>query len=150
MKIPFPESSHEAFAARPLGVEIEVPQYSPHSGLPFVWHHLDDEDSIIDVRPNHDAVEISANRAGLISLARYLLSLASEGTPPCYHGHFHQEMGLEKGSMHLILQRINSAEDLIPQPVDAQRLARIREGAERWRLGIADDESDKGGEGAAG
>jgi len=66
--------------------------------MEFIWN----DDFSISVRMEDDAVVISANKAGLLSLARHLETLANEG------GHFHldQYNSLEEGSLELIVDNI--------------------------------------------
>ena len=52
---------------------------------------------------NNGAITISANREGLLSLARLLQSLASE--PPGAHIHLDQYNSLEDGSVELVIDR---------------------------------------------
>lgn len=63
-------------------VKIEVPDYSPR-GLRFVW----EEGYAISTRMDGDTFVLSANEAGLISLARHLLLLAQISCP--IGSHFH-------------------------------------------------------------
>ena len=59
----------------------------------------------ISVREECDAVVISANKAGLISLAASLMTLAQEkGTS---HFHLDQYNSLEDGSLELIVDKID-------------------------------------------
>lgn len=54
---------------------------------------------------DHGAVLVSANRAGLVSLANNLLALAAEPLP----GHFHldEHNSLEDGSAELIVELVD-------------------------------------------
>lgn len=57
----------------------------------------------IRVRSEMDAVVISANREGLVSLARHLQTLADE--PGQSHFHLDEYNSLEKGSCELIIEK---------------------------------------------
>ena len=67
--------------------------------MEFYWN----DDFSITVRMDDDAVVISANKAGLQSLARHLAALAAEEGS----GHFHldQYKSLEEGSLELIVEK---------------------------------------------
>ena len=58
----------------------------------------------IEVRVDHGAVIISANREGLLSLAEQLTALA--GGAPGSHIHYDEYSSLEDGSAEMILERI--------------------------------------------
>ena len=57
---------------------------------------------IIHVNVENDTVVISANREGLLSLARQLTALAEEGTGS--HPHYDEYNSLEDGSVEMIIQ----------------------------------------------
>lgn len=57
----------------------------------------------INVRYESDAVVVSANREGLVSLARHLQALANE--PLQSHFHLDQYNSLEDGSCNLIFEK---------------------------------------------
>ena len=67
--------------------------------MEFHWN----DDFSITVRMDDDAVVISANKDGLLSLARHLATLAEEES----QGHFHldQYNSLEEGSLELIVEK---------------------------------------------
>ena len=58
----------------------------------------------ISVRIENDAVVISANKEGLLSLANHLKSLAEE--PPGKHIHLGAYNSLEDGSSEMILEKV--------------------------------------------
>jgi hypothetical protein len=67
------------------------------------WEH----DFTIQARlEGTQTIVIQANTAGLISLARQLLTLAQDGVPPGYHIHYDQSNALEDGSCEVILEKI--------------------------------------------
>jgi hypothetical protein len=55
---------------------------------------------------DRQTIIISANRQGLLSLARYLLFLAQPGRYIGDHNHFDDYNSLEKGSVELIIEKI--------------------------------------------
>ena len=59
---------------------------------------------IIKATVNHDKIMISANREGLLSLARQLVGLA-DGVPGD-HIHYDEYNSLEKGSSEMIIEII--------------------------------------------
>ena len=59
----------------------------------------------ISVRVNRDAVVISTNREGLLSLAGQMAALANEETGS--HIHFDENNALETGSTELIIDRVD-------------------------------------------
>lgn len=61
-----------------------------------------EEGFTISTRADHGAVTLSANRAGLVSLARIMLDLA-EGVPGD-HVHLDELNSLEDGSIELIVE----------------------------------------------
>lgn len=59
----------------------------------------------IEVKYENETVVISANKAGLFSLANHLLNLAQEEIPVGYHLHLDESNSLEEGSVDLIIQK---------------------------------------------
>jgi hypothetical protein len=55
----------------------------------------------IEVKIKGDIIAISANKAGLVSLARQLLTLAQDNVPSGSHFHFDDYNSLEDGSTEL-------------------------------------------------
>ena len=58
----------------------------------------------IRVRADRDSVVVSANREGLLSLAKQLTALAQSA--PGSHIHYDEYNSLEEGSAELIVERI--------------------------------------------
>ena len=83
-------------------ITLEIPQYNSENGFKFEWEK---EFEIITKIENEEII-ISANRAGLVSLAKQLLSLAQENIPSGYHIHFDEYNSLEKGSFELVIEKI--------------------------------------------
>jgi hypothetical protein len=84
-----------------MKIEIDVPDYSPESGLHMEW------DDYYEIRTElqDGATRIVANRAGLISLARLCLTLADPAVPSGNHWHLDAPNSLEEGSTELILEK---------------------------------------------
>ena len=80
-----------------MNITIDVPVYDPANGFQYKW-----EDNFrISTSVNEGAIQISANKEGLISLARHLLCLAQIENG--YHLHLDADNSLEEGSVELIL-----------------------------------------------
>jgi hypothetical protein len=84
-----------------MKVELEVPDYRPEEGIVTEW----DPDYEIEVRRDASGVAIRANAAGLRTLARHLITLASSSIPAGSHLHYDDSNGLAKDSVELILER---------------------------------------------
>ena len=82
-----------------LKIEIDVPDYS--NGLRMEW----EDDWVISSKIDDETVIITANRPGLVSLARLLLTLADEQVPSGNHWHLDTYCGLEEGSCELIIEK---------------------------------------------
>ncbi|WP_322778619.1 hypothetical protein [Frankia sp. Cas4] len=78
---------------------IEVPGYHPDDGLRFVW----DEGFEIAVTASSTDVAIKANRAGFVSLARHLLTLAQDGVHEGAHIHLTANQEIDS-DLDLILE----------------------------------------------
>ena len=68
--------------------------------MEFTW----EDGFAIRVRCERDAVIVSANREGLVSLARHLRTLADE--PNQSHFHLDEHNSLEDGSCELIIEKV--------------------------------------------
>lgn len=79
---------------------MNLTPYDPQRGLRFDW-----DDGFEIALQVHDAeVHLTANRAGLLSLARHLMTLAQTDVPSGHHLHLtaHQELD---STLDLILER---------------------------------------------
>ncbi|WP_432871822.1 Imm32 family immunity protein [Microbispora rosea] len=83
-------------------IRLDVPQYEPSRGVRLVW---DDEAQIVVSLDGDETVTISANVAGLRTLARHLLTLAQDGVSAGSHIHLDGYSGLEEESVSLIVER---------------------------------------------
>ena len=84
-----------------MKVAISVPDYSPKDGLRMVW----EEGSVISAEIDGGTVLITANREGLVSLARLLLTLADERVPDGNHWHLDGSNAFEDGSCEVIIKK---------------------------------------------
>lgn len=83
-----------------MEVKITVPKYSPVNGLRLEW-----EDNF-EISSNVENNTITANQAGLTSLARHLLTLAQVEVPTGSHIHLDDINSLETDSAELIFEKI--------------------------------------------
>ena len=85
-----------------MNITITVPDYEKHGHLRFEW-----EDGFEILLEKHGGeVVIKANPAGLISLARHMLTLAQEAVPSGSHLHLTEGGELEEGSGDLIIDKL--------------------------------------------
>ncbi len=84
-----------------MQVTLYIPEYSIKSGLKVDWEHGFD----INVNLTDGIAIISANKEGLVSLAKQLLALAQEEVPVGCHLHLDEYNALREGSCELIIQR---------------------------------------------
>lgn len=84
-----------------MKIEIEVPEYSPEDGLQMEW----EPDTAITTEVAYGAIRILANRDGLISLARLLLTLADAHVAAGYHWHLDASNSLENDSVEVIIEK---------------------------------------------
>lgn len=86
-----------------MKITVEIPEYSGE-GFRHEW-----EDGVeIETKIMDGEIVISANKAGLISLAKQLLTLAQDSVPVHHHFHLDEYNALEEGSAHLIMEKIPS------------------------------------------
>lgn len=79
-------------------MNIFVPDYD-EKGLSFVW----EKDFSVKCSIDNNCVTIEANKGGLISLARLLLTLAQDKVPEFDHAHLDEYNSLEEGSAEFIV-----------------------------------------------
>lgn len=84
-----------------MEIKICVPDYNPDFGLKFKWEPNFD----IDLQCKEGSIILSANKAGLVSLANHLLNLAQDAVPLGYHIHLDDTNALDSGSQELIVQK---------------------------------------------
>ena len=61
---------------------------------------------VIRTRVENEAIVISANREGLLSLANHMKTLAEE--VPGSHIHLDEDNSLERGSVELIIEKVSN------------------------------------------
>jgi hypothetical protein len=84
-----------------MRVVVDVPVPEDGSGVPLVWEYGFE----IVVESPGECV-IRANKAGLVSLARILLTLASDEVQSGVHVHLDDGNSLEDGSAQLVIERM--------------------------------------------
>jgi hypothetical protein len=85
-----------------MEIKIQIPDYSPGSGFTFCW----EGNFEIRTRVEHGEIVISANKAGLVSLANHLLNLAQDDVPVGTHIHLDEfNYALEEGSVPLVIEK---------------------------------------------
>ena len=83
-------------------IKIELGEYSEEKGIQLKW-----EDGFkIKTEFCCNSIIISANKAGLISLASHILTLAQDSTNMGTHIHLDEYNSLENDSLELIVQKI--------------------------------------------
>lgn len=87
-------------------VVIQIKEYRPENGIDSEW----DDDSLVKTTIDGDAIVIVANAAGLLSLARLLVTLAQANVPSGSHVHLDYYNAPTEGSAELIMQRSNKTE----------------------------------------
>jgi len=80
---------------------LDIPKYDKNSGLLSHW----EEGFEIRIEESGRSILISANKAGLVSLAVQLLTLAQEAVPAGCHFHYDSYNSLESGSNELIIEK---------------------------------------------
>lgn len=80
---------------------LKFPDYSPETGILLEW-----EDNFeLKVTIENGCVLFVGNKAGLITFAKHIVSLAQDPVPDGTHIHYDEHNSLEEGSIELILQR---------------------------------------------
>ncbi|MFC9238261.1 hypothetical protein ACFTZK_17645 [Streptomyces decoyicus] len=92
-------ASKEAAAA--MDLVMSLPEHRAGEGLQFAW----DDDFEIEMEAGPTEVVIRANRAGLTSLARHLLTLAQQGVHEGSHIHLTADQEIES-QIDLVLERV--------------------------------------------
>lgn len=84
-----------------MEIKIDIPEYNTNTGIQYNWV----KEFHIEVKYEDGIVILTANKAGLFSLANHLLNLAQEKVPVGHHLHFDENNSLEEGSLELIIQK---------------------------------------------
>ena len=83
-----------------MEIKITIPEYSGN-GISYEW----EPGFEIEAKIDDGEILILANKAGLISLARHLLTLAQDEVPINNHLHLDEFNALEDGSSEIIIQK---------------------------------------------
>ncbi len=86
-----------------VDIKMQVPEFSSEKGMKFIW---EDNFKILVKQLNNEVI-IQANKEGLISLARILLSLSQNAVPINEHVHLDKTNSLEENSNDIIIEKIN-------------------------------------------
>ena len=84
-----------------MEIKIEVPEYDPTVGMKYTW----ESGFEIETKVINGEIIISSNAAGLISLAKQLLTLAQNSVPTGSHFHYDVNNSLEEGSVELVIEK---------------------------------------------
>ncbi|UUC46361.1 Imm32 family immunity protein [Flavobacterium cerinum] len=83
-------------------VKIKIPKYHPENGIIYNW----EDDFEIKTSAEGIGFKITANKAGLVSLANHLLNLAQDGIPTGYHIHLDSYNSLGEDSLDLTIEKV--------------------------------------------
>ena len=83
-------------------ITLEIPEYNKEEGLKIHWENNFE----ISVKESSSDTLMRLNKAGLISLATQLLTLAQDSVPAGCHIHYDQYNSLESGSKELVIEKI--------------------------------------------
>lgn len=83
-----------------MKVEIEIPEYDAIKGLKIVWEK---NFEIRTINMGNDFI-IEANKEGLISLAKQMLSIAYNDLFSGFHIHYEEATCLDKGSASFVIE----------------------------------------------
>jgi hypothetical protein len=84
-----------------MEIKLDIPEYQVSEGLSHYWSP-GFEISVVEV---NGEVVIKSNKAGLLSLAVQLLSLAQDDVPSGSHYHYDEHACLEDGSVGLVIEK---------------------------------------------
>lgn len=85
-----------------MEIKLIIPEYSSEIGFKYEWEY----DFKISSKIENNETIISANKEGLISLAKILLTLAQDSVPSEYHLHLDEYNSLEQSASSLVIQKI--------------------------------------------
>jgi len=80
---------------------VKIGSYSSDRGLHLEWSPGFE----IEVQAHSREIVIRANRAGLMSLAQHMLTLAEDSVPSGTHVHLDASQELEDASLDLVIER---------------------------------------------
>jgi hypothetical protein len=82
--------------------KYDPPRYSDTTGIRIEW----ERDVSLSAEVVSGDVIIQANRAGLLTFAKHLITLAQEAAPPGTHLHYDAGNELEEGSLALVIEKV--------------------------------------------
>ncbi len=85
-----------------MKIIVDINGYCEEEGIKLDW----EDDFTISAHIASNSVTISANRDGLVSLAKHLLTLAQKEVPIGRHIHLDDINSLEEGSCEMIIEKI--------------------------------------------
>lgn len=100
-----------------MRIEVEIPEYNPEQGLVPIGV---EPDTIIGAKQLDNIFYVSANKAGLISLAIHLLALAQDDTPIGREILYGEWNWLAEGSEIMIVRKIMGADHALPREAQNQ------------------------------
>ncbi|MBE5945163.1 MAG: hypothetical protein E7258_09660 [Lachnospiraceae bacterium] len=86
-----------------MKIEVDIIKYDKNKGIQFEWERAFG----ISTDIGNNEIVIKANSAGLISLAKQLLTLAQDEVSVGNHIHLDEYNSLEEGSVDLIIEKSN-------------------------------------------
>lgn len=86
-----------------MNFEVDIIKYDETKGIQFEW----EKGFRISTDVRNNEILIKANSAGLISLAKQLLTLAQDEVPFGDHIHLDEYNSLEEDSVDLIIEKSN-------------------------------------------
>ena len=84
-----------------MRITLKLPDYTSEMGLRTQWQ----EGFSIATSGTTDCFILKANKAGLVSLAQHLLTLAQDDVPVGCHIHYDESNSLEDESIELVIQK---------------------------------------------
>jgi hypothetical protein len=87
-----------------MEINIQIPSYAAKDGLVYHW----ESGFQINVINENNEIKITANKAGLVSLAIQLLTLAQDSVPVNSHFHYDEYNSLESNAKELVIQKIEA------------------------------------------
>jgi len=82
-------------------IPVEISKYDQHRGIKYLW----EAEFTISTEVTSEGFVIRANKAGLQSLARQILTLAQDDAPIGSHFHYDEYNSLEEGSCELVIAK---------------------------------------------
>ena len=84
-----------------MDITFTIPDYDVNKGFESQWEYGFE----IKIEQKESYIQLTANKEGLISLAKQLLNLAQEDIPKGYHLHYDEYNSLENGSLDMVIQK---------------------------------------------